>query len=1059
MSGAEGGKEFARVVDLLLFHDARRRGETMTLFSDAAGDFAALDSVGRSMKIGNTGYQYKFYPSPLSDQHRTAVSQALEAAVNQRDKSGINRWIVITPDDLVESARRKTGGDVTWFESLRTKLPDGFVVEHWGHKQLQALFAETPSVALFYYPQLVPNGESLRKTIAEIRTRYEAGLRATFGMLQFVGMSVYKPEATRGVSIDDIYIPLTLVPDGTNEEISEVARYNPLSLLAEGTHHVILGDPGSGKSTLLKFLALAGKSPQLQQKFGATSDPERLPILVTLRRYADELKSRPNLSIIDFIIESVQADFSLKDADARFFAAFLESGRAILCFDGLDELPSSRFKEIVRDRILALVSTHPGNTCVVTSRIVGYDNPFRFDSRDFAHHRVARLQLPEIEQFVHDWYAVRAQSPKEQEDSIRSLVDVIRHPEHDSIRALAGNPLLLTIIALVHRIDAVLPDERVVLYIKCTETLLNTWHNWKYREFDTTTRTKTERRNRLRIEAIAYWMQNRSVAEGKGERSIVPLREISQFLTDFIVGSERPVAEVEPSEQAERFLEFVRTRAGLLIEVGDEQYGFVHLTFQEYLAAAHIVTSSEKGGAEALWKAIANSTSSDRWQESIRLLVASLRSTDTRAFMVDAIIRQCEKDCKARRALLLLGCVIDAIDEAEERVADIIRLAARAVIESSDGVEIARLVNRLTSVVQRFPSAAASLDLAGVQLRSLLDGRRASAIHLLFAATNIPRGELVLEKVVLPRRERAWFTVLFEGPLEDDSSTLNRDLHRVMKFAKAGVVRSSSRNIISASLAVLCFGAGRKGGFYLLSRLLFTGALIGGSGRGPFGDIGLNLRTLLLPRIFPVEDSESVFDLGASRRGLHRVREFLEAYWPWRKALTRSGYEKFAEDVDVSADRILRQHSQMTGDLWGDIWSDASDLHSLCAIFTSLAKLEPPLLWIEALKSRMPPSSSALKAVREQFADDRGRAELLQQPEVAASILLIDAWFSEVAPYGEIARYVRHLTTDIRSTTPLVQAARALRDFPDDDRAERDLKRLFANPEGDLAGLLADLKN
>ena len=37
--GAEGGKAFARIVDLLLFHEVRKAGKKITLFSDSAGDY------------------------------------------------------------------------------------------------------------------------------------------------------------------------------------------------------------------------------------------------------------------------------------------------------------------------------------------------------------------------------------------------------------------------------------------------------------------------------------------------------------------------------------------------------------------------------------------------------------------------------------------------------------------------------------------------------------------------------------------------------------------------------------------------------------------------------------------------------------------------------------------------------------------------------------------------------------------------------------------------------------------------------------------------------------
>jgi hypothetical protein len=128
-------------------------------------------------------------------------------------------------------------------------------------------------------------------------------------------------------------------------------------------------------------------------------------------------------------------------------------------------------------RIRTLITTYPGNTVVVTSRIVGYDSTFPFDNQEFAHCRLTKLQLPEIEQFIRDWYAVRIKNPKERDDHANGLIRILQEKEHEAIGELAQNPLLLTIIALVHRIDAVLPDERVVLYHKCTETLLNTWPN------------------------------------------------------------------------------------------------------------------------------------------------------------------------------------------------------------------------------------------------------------------------------------------------------------------------------------------------------------------------------------------------------------------------------------------------------------------------------------------------------------------------------------------------------------------------------------------------------
>jgi predicted NACHT family NTPase len=122
----------------------------------------------------------------------------------------------------------------------------------------------------------------------------------------------------------------------------------------------------------------------------------------------------------------------------------------------------------------------------------------------FVHHRIAKLRMEEIERFILDWYQARLEKARDREDHIKSLTAILRNPEHHAIYELARNPLLLTIIVLVHRIDAVLPDERHVLYQKCTETLLNTWHTWKFHDLDTLHRAKIDRQNLQRMQATAF---------------------------------------------------------------------------------------------------------------------------------------------------------------------------------------------------------------------------------------------------------------------------------------------------------------------------------------------------------------------------------------------------------------------------------------------------------------------------------------------------------------------------------------------------------------------------
>ncbi|MGT2436618.1 NACHT domain-containing protein [Bradyrhizobium betae] len=514
--GREGGSEFARIVDLLLFYDGRRTGETVNLFSDRSGDWNGLDSFSSTeQRIRHTvGYQYKFFASPLTSDHRGDIEDALLKAAVSASDSGITKWIIVTPDDLSESSLRKGGGDVSWFRALRDRLNIPFEIEHWGHTKLQALFLETPALCLFYYPELVPGGIDRRTAITTTRNHYDSVLNQKFGRIEFVGMSVRKEEASRGVRIGDIYIPLTTVAEGTDPSDQSSIRSNPLRCIDRGQRTVILGDPGSGKSTLLRFLALVGKNRALQSRCGAKAD-DRLPILVTLRKYADELKSNFNLPIADFIVEALQADFSNLDITVDFLRFYLETGQAILLFDGVDELPDTRFKLTIRDRIQALATSYPENAIVVTSRIVGYEQEARFAGEcSFEHCQVAPLRNEEIKQFAQEWHKARVEDEQERDRMVNDLMSVLTNIESHAISELACNPLLLTIIVLVHRIDAVLPDQRVLLYQKCVETLLITWHTWKYRTTLPKKSDREDRRNLRRMEAIAEWMHERAGSGG-----------------------------------------------------------------------------------------------------------------------------------------------------------------------------------------------------------------------------------------------------------------------------------------------------------------------------------------------------------------------------------------------------------------------------------------------------------------------------------------------------------------------------------------------------------------
>lgn len=845
-AGTEGGKEFARIIGLLLFQDAKKNGSDFSLFDDASGDFEGLDGYSRAKRSKDAvGYQYKFFPSPLSDAHRAEIKKSLKHALECTDKLQLKKWVIVTPDDFKNSARRKNGGDVSWFEGLRSDNPD-VEIEHYGHSKILSLFLQSHYLCLYYYPSLVHSGEQHKKSIQAWRVQYDDNMRKKYGRIEFVGMSVYKEEASRRIPLEEIYIPLSVVPERSIEEGEDTARINPYVFLKPGSKNIILGDPGSGKSTLMCFLALAGINKALQVRCETIED-NRLTVVVTLRRYADELKRRRNLPMLDYMLEVAQADFNMCGLQNDFFSYYIESGQAILLFDGLDELPSKEFKSLIRQRIDSFAESFPSNTIIVTSRLVGYEAESRFDD-SYGHHRLAKLKVSEIERFIDDWYAARIDDAVEKNRNAADLVKIIKHPDSDSIRELARNPLLLTIVALVHRIDAVLPDQRVVLYQKCTETLLNTWYKAK-RQDEEAAKGRIERRNRIRVEAIAYWMHRRSL-KGKG-RSVAPREELIEFLAKHISEHEtlRPQDELA-EDQAEIFVDFIKNSAGLLIEAGDGLYSFIHLTFQEYLCATHLAAFGETGGTASIWAELRGDLQNPRWREVVRLLVASLRSTQAQTYFVERLLEDSDAKLTRDNILLLLGLLRDAIEPAENNVDDIITNCFETLLKLTDRSDVNAVIQSFLHWLMKEEPNESLCAIAWQKLYNVVTVADRTKMLLINAALVVPTQweEILNYPPVDDSIESDVAKFLNGGDNSPGTSVIAEKLYALSVFLAFDSPSSNVEAAILTTCSVALDSASSS------SRIFLKELALVGCGGGPHRDNGMNMVSIAASRVSDIPE-------------------------------------------------------------------------------------------------------------------------------------------------------------------------------------------------------------
>ena len=213
----------------------------------------------------------------------------------------------------------------------------------------------------------------------------------------------------------------------------------------------------------------------VKQKLG--TQKWRLPIFIPLRAIINEQKfvNWPKLIGLSPYLQYPDG----------YFERQLQRGRCILLLDGLDEVKSDDEQKSVAEAIVNLASPpFSNNQYIVSCRIAGWRN---YLPSDFAKVVVKDFNQDEIGTFIRTWYravknsqvfvdettAERQIRETKIEERATELIDTLYRNER--LRRLARNPLLLSIIAIVHRTRVVLPRQRAKLYRECTELLLEQW--------------------------------------------------------------------------------------------------------------------------------------------------------------------------------------------------------------------------------------------------------------------------------------------------------------------------------------------------------------------------------------------------------------------------------------------------------------------------------------------------------------------------------------------------------------------------------------------------------
>jgi len=451
--------------------------------------------------------------------------------------------------------------------------------------------------------------------------------------------------------LESVYIPRRLVrseplrmggrdADGPSKlkgkrslaDTDEEAATSVQNALLQSSRIVLLGGPGSGKTTLLHRLAWMvleeELTPRYVRKLTIAHQDQATETLVPV------LVSLPDLAASDeqlrpYLIQ-VFADHGFPHAGS-FLSQRLSSGQCLLLLDGLDAIDAEDGRAVV-EQIEALTEEYGDtNFVLVSSRSVGY----RRKLNGFSHFELLPFDEGAIERFVESWFVGQ---PGRAGDLLAAL------EVRPGLRSMAGNPLLLSLLAVACERDQARQVRGVTLFDTVVETLID---------------GRDDQRLRACARRLAYCAQGL----GRGHISLQEMFSTLQAARGDITGDGQNMEEV---------LRQLREETDLLVPVSESAYRFAHRVLQQYLAAEQLL--EQEASPELVSRA-----GEVEWREVIPF-VAGLQEDPTD--LVRGLLAKGEEvDCQT---LFLAARCLQEAERADEDVREAVRVALFEVFERDE---------------------------------------------------------------------------------------------------------------------------------------------------------------------------------------------------------------------------------------------------------------------------------------------------------------------------------------------------------------------------------------
>ena len=502
-------------------------------------------------------------------------------------------------------------------------------------------------------PAIVKNtGESAQKLYQELRIKitnsshqYDENYRERHGQLKVFCVGMREP-----MLLDDVYVSVQFLDQDKREKYSTVEnlerifrhRHLELSLDEEllspdeertkrqdGTkvanekqYLMVLGGPGVGKSTFLRKVGLEAlkKNEYFEHKC--------IPVFLELKRFFKNQIDIEELISKEFeICGYPYPDEMVKTA--------LESGKLLILFDGLDEVPTANIDNVI-GTIGDFVDRYSKNRFIASCRIAAYKGGFtRFTEVELAY-----FDDSQIEAYINNWFASTSDLYRRQLDegmkTAEQCWNTLNQEEHEATKELARNPLLLTLLCMVYDSSQNFPRNRANLYEDALSIFLKEWAAEKRVRRDATIG------HYLDISVEKRMLSEIAAKNFEKDHVFFSEQELLGQIIEFGEGS----ADTSQMFDAPKILETIIVEQGLFVERVSHFYSFSHLTFQEYLTANYIV-----GDPQSIMRLVTKYMHGNRWREVFLLTAGLMREADN---LLMEMTRQASKRINTERLKSLL---------------------------------------------------------------------------------------------------------------------------------------------------------------------------------------------------------------------------------------------------------------------------------------------------------------------------------------------------------------------------------------------------------------------